>query len=189
MSGPLAYFLTWHTYGTWLPGHAGGSVDEEHHEYGTAFAAPDPECAARCAAALVHAPVTLDAPRRAAVQAAVVEVCACRGWALLALHVRTTHIHAVVTASVAPEKVLNDFKAYSTRRLRRDQLAAAEGRVWSWHGSTRYVWKEEQLAEVVDYVVNRQGTALEPFPLSRSNQSPERQRVGSQRQSPERQRG
>jgi hypothetical protein len=116
MSGPLAYFLTWHTYGTWLPGQADGSVDDAHHEYGTAFAPPDPERAVRCAAQLVHAPLTLDAPRRAAVQAAVVEVCAYRGWALLALHVRTTHVHAVVTAPVAPEKVLNDFKAYAMRR-------------------------------------------------------------------------
>jgi len=83
----------------------------------------------------------------------------------------------VVTADCKPEKVLNDFKAYATRRLRYEKLASLEERIWSKHGSTRYVWKEEQLNEVVDYVVCRQGTEMEPLPfvaLSKNNQSPER---------------
>ncbi len=165
MSDPLAYFLTWHTYGTWLPGHAQGSVDKEHCQFGSSFAPPESERFARNAAALVHPPVSLDKSRRTAVQAAIIEVCAYRCWTLLALHVRTTHIHAVIAAPTTPEKVLNDFKAYATRRLRREKLATMELRVWSGHGSTRYIWKDEQLADVIDYVVNRQGTALEPLPI------------------------
>ena len=166
MSDPVAYFLTWHTYGTWLPGHAQGSVDEEHRQFGTPFVAPDPKWVARNAAGLVNSSVSLDKPWRTAVQAAVVEVCAYRGWTLLALHVRTTHVHVVVAAAPAsPEKVLNDFKAYATRRLRRQKLAEEEVRVWAVHGSTRYVWNDKQLAEVVDYVVNQQGAFLEPLPI------------------------
>jgi REP element-mobilizing transposase RayT len=166
MSDPLAYFLTWHTYGTWLPGHTAGSVNEAHCQFGTPFAPPDPKRLAHCAAELAHPPVALDAPRRTAVQAAIVEVCAYRGWTLLAVHVRTTHVHAVVSASPTPEKILNDFKAYATRRLRREKLAAPDLRIWSGHGSTRYVWKDEELAAVLDYVVNRQGVALEPLPIT-----------------------
>jgi len=167
VSDPLAYFLTWHTYGTWLPGRAPGSVDAERCEFGTPFIPPDPQEVARNAARLVHPPVTLDQARRMAVQAAVAEVCAFRNWTLLALHIRTTHVHGVVAAAATPEKMLNDFKAYATRRLRREKLAAANLHVWSKHGSTIYLWKADQLAEVVDYVVNRQGAALEPAPLCR----------------------
>jgi REP element-mobilizing transposase RayT len=179
MSDPLAYFLTWHTYGSWLPGHSHGSVDEGHCEYGTPWAPADAGRLARSAAKLLHAPVLLDQPRRAAVQAAVVEVCAYRGWTLLALHVRTTHVHAVVAAPAAPEKLFNDFKAYATRRLRQENVATAELRVWSGHGSTRYLWKKEQVVEVVDYVVNRQGAALEPGPIcnapcQKQSESPQR---------------
>src|SRR5262245_47165244 len=174
----MASFPTWHTCGTWLPGHAQGSSDEGHCDVGTPLAPPDPERVARSAAELVPPSVTLDKPRRTAVRAAVVEVCAYRGWTLLTLHVRTTHVHAVVDASATPEKVLNDFKAYATRRLRREGLAAAGLRVWSGHGSTRYVWKEEQLAEVVDYVVNRQGRRWNRRRLALVNPSPERERGG-----------
>ena len=165
MSEPLAYFLTWHTYGTWLPGHPRGSVDDEHRAYGTPFAPTDAERSAHSAASLVHEPVALDEPHRNAVQSAVVEVCTYRKWRLLALHVRTTHVHAVVSAPVPPEKVLNDFKAYATRRLRQEHLAASDARVWSTHGSTRYLWTNAQRAEVVAYVVERQGTPLNPAPI------------------------
>jgi REP element-mobilizing transposase RayT len=165
MSEPVAYFLTWHTYGTWLPGDSQGSVDEEHCQYGTAFVAHDPTRVARNAADLVHSPISLNAARRMAVQAAIIEVCAYRQWKLLALHVRTTHIHAVVAATATPEKVLNDFKAYATRRLRREKLVEANLRLWATHGSTRYVWSDKQLAEVVEYVINRQGNLMEPLPV------------------------
>jgi len=165
MSDPVAYFLTWHTYGTWLPGHAQGSVDDEHCQFATPFVDPDPARVARNAGELVHPPVILDKLRRAAVHAATIEVGGHRQWKLLALHVRTTHVHAVVAAPVAPEKVLNDFKAYATRRLRREQLAEAGLRLCATHGSTRYVWNDKQLAEVVDYVIKRQGQLMKPLPV------------------------
>jgi REP element-mobilizing transposase RayT len=170
VSEPLAYFLTWHTYGTWLPGHERGSVDDDHRAHGTPFAPADADRLADAAAHLSCGPVSLVQPWRETVQAAVVEVCAYRGWELLALHVRTTHVHAVVSAPMAPEKVLNDFKAYATRRLRRERLAEPDARIWSGHGSTRYLWSDEQLAEVIVYVVERQGAPLTPAPVdSRGN--------------------
>ncbi len=172
MADPVAYFLTWHTYGTWLHGHAKGSVDEDHREFRAPFVAPDEEKLTSSAAKLVNPPIFLNKLWRTAVQAAILEVCTYRKWSPLALHVRTSHGHVVITSPASPEKVLNDFKAYATRRLRREKLATADLRVWSVHGSTRYVWNDEQLAEVGDYVVNRQGEPLEPLPIG---QSPERQ--------------
>ena len=177
MAEPLAYFLTWHTYGTWLHGHERGSVDTEHSGFGTPFAPPNPVREAQSAAQMAHGPTTLDEPRRGAVQAAIEEVCPIRGWRLIALNVRTTHIHAVVNAPSAPEKTMNDFKAYATRCLRRQQLVAPEERIWATHGSTRYVWTDDQLAEVVAYVVDRQGAPILPEPIdrlrSKTKQNPE----------------
>ena len=43
-------------------------------------------------------PYGLDAMRRDAVLEAIQQVCAHRGWCLLAAHVRTTHVHTVVEA-------------------------------------------------------------------------------------------
>jgi REP element-mobilizing transposase RayT len=102
---------------------------------------------------------------RITVQSAIVGVCEHRTWRLLALHVRTNHTHAVVAASAAPERVINDFKSYATRALRRAGLVGQGARIWSRHGSTRYLWKPDEVTAAIDYAVNRQGVMLLPKPL------------------------
>ena len=37
----VAYFITFTTYGTWLPGSAKGSVDTDHNAFGTALLESD----------------------------------------------------------------------------------------------------------------------------------------------------
>lgn len=52
------------------------------------------------------------------------------------------------------------LKARATRIMRERGLVDAEATVWARHGSTRMVWKTDDLAEVVDYVLFRQGAPL-----------------------------
>ena len=66
-----------------------------------------------------QAPYELDATRREAVLAAVVERCLDRHWNLLAAHVRTNHVHIVIEADVRPERIMNDLKSYASRCLYR----------------------------------------------------------------------
>lgn len=59
----------------------------------------------------------MDRERRAPVLRVIQEVCANRGWTLLAAHGRSNHVHSVARADSRPERVMNDFKAYASRRL------------------------------------------------------------------------
>ena len=61
---------------------------------------------------------SLDRDRREVVLRAIQEVCACRGWNLLAAHVRSCHVHAVVEAEVRPERVMNDVKSLFQSRAK-----------------------------------------------------------------------
>jgi REP element-mobilizing transposase RayT len=154
------YFLTYHTYGTWLHGDERHSVDRRHNIPETDTMPPD---AGRLAAArerLKHQPTLLDAGRRQIVEATIREVCAHRGWHLHAVNVRTNHVHAVITARVAPEKVLTDLKAWATRRLIEAHAFPRGTRVWSRHGSTRYLWTEKDIEDACHYVVECQGIVL-----------------------------
>ena len=54
---------------------------------------------------------------------------------------------------IAPEPILSKFKSYSTRALRAQRLLGNEIKPWARHGSTIYLWKEEDVARAVDYVV------------------------------------
>ncbi|HMO53422.1 MAG TPA: transposase [Tepidiformaceae bacterium] len=110
---------------------------------------------------LRHQVVSITPAMRAVIERAIDEVCAHRNWALLALNVRSEHIHAVVTApGCTPERVMNDFKSYSTRQMREPSLVSPSGRVWARHGSTSYLFEEDDVAMAVDYTLNHQGARM-----------------------------
>jgi REP element-mobilizing transposase RayT len=109
--------------------------------------------------------VELNAVSRCIVHNTIFEVCNHRGWIVHALHVRTNHVHLVVTAqSHRPERVMNDCKSWSTRRMVEAGALAAGLKSWARHGSTVYLWRTEHVLEKVDYVVNQQGAVLEDGP-------------------------
>ena len=98
-----------------------------------------------------------------AVLAAIQEVCTYRGWCLLAAHVRTTNVHTVVEAEVPPERVMGDFKAYASRYLNRMRLDGSDRKLWTRHGSTRWLWKPQHISAAIQYVVAEQGEAMVVF--------------------------
>jgi hypothetical protein len=115
---PLAYLITFRTYGTWLAGDERGSIDKYHNTFGGPRAVPS-DLRENCHANRLKSPsFTLNANARKIVESAILEVCQFRSWPLIALSVRTNHAHVVSRGDASSGKMLNTFKAYSTRRLR-----------------------------------------------------------------------
>src|SRR5262245_42903381 len=137
MAEPFAYLITFTTYGTWLHGRDPGSVDREHNVPGMPLLAADPTREAANQQRLRQEPYFLDEARRSVVLRTIREVAAHRGWKLWAVHVRTNHVHIVLTAASKPEKVMADFKAWASRRLREACGESADRDRWTQHGSTR----------------------------------------------------
>lgn len=163
-SVPLGYFISFRCYGTWLHGDDRGSVNRRSFNvFGTPKIPSNPSLERSDKGSLKNPAIIFDAKQRAAVESAIREVCAVRGWILIAINVRTNHVHIVVAAGCTPELVMNSFKSYATRRLRRNGLVAADVKVWSRHGSTRYLWTEGHVEMAVNYVVSGQGGELPRF--------------------------
>ena len=143
--------ITFRTYGTWLPGDERGTVDSEHNQPNTP---PIPENPAlhRSAKKRADAPVVLRDTHRQAVHDAILSVCEHRGWIAHALNVRTNHVHVVVSGAASPERMMNTFKSWATRQLRDAGLVHGNTKTWSRHGSTRYLWKQEQVEAAYTYV-------------------------------------
>jgi len=160
---PLAYFVSFRTYGTWLHGDERGSVNRKQNKYGTPRIAPNSrlECSER--RLLKNPPVKLDAYQRPIVEKAIREVCEHRSYTLLAINVRTNHVHTVVSAQIKPEPILQAFQAYATRKLREAGLLPRNVKPWARHGSTPYLWKEKHVERAIDYVLNGQGDELPSF--------------------------
>jgi REP element-mobilizing transposase RayT len=157
-SFPLAYLLTFRTFGTWLHGDQRGSNQRIRKDpHSTSTMEPNVPLQVRMARSLRHEPTILNPLQREHVASAINEVCAHRGYNLRALNIRSNHGHAVVSARIKPERIVNEFKVYSTRRLRQENEFSEEQVIWSRGASTRYLWKPRNVEAAVEYVLYSQG--------------------------------
>ncbi|MDO8629335.1 MAG: transposase [Phycisphaerales bacterium] len=157
MRTPAGFLITWTCYGTWLYGDERGSVDDDHNAFGTDLLRPDERRVAALRGRLTHPPYRLTQAAREIVTQTIEEHCRRRAWELLALNVRSNHVHVVARfADVAPEVMMGEWKAWSSRRLRQRGQAADDQPVWTRHGSTRYLWSADDLEPAVAYVVEGQ---------------------------------
>src|SRR5258708_3361744 len=136
----VTYLITFTCYGTRLHGHESGSVDKLHNVPGMRLADPDARRLRATLGRMTQKPYALDAYKREAVLLSICEVCASKSWDLLAAHVRSNHVHVVVSSTEKPDKVMNACKAYASRRLNQCALDEPDCRRWTRHGSTRYLW-------------------------------------------------
>jgi REP element-mobilizing transposase RayT len=155
-----AYFITFTTYGTRLHGDSKGSVDLQHRLYRTPYAPKNPFRTQFEQRQMIQAAYVLDEQRREVVLRSCRQSCEFRGWWLFAAHIRSNHVHTVLQAGEEPERVLNDLKAYASRALTKAGFDVSDRRRWARHGSTRYLWNEEQLRAAINYVVREQGEPM-----------------------------
>ena len=161
---PLAYLITFRTYGTWLHGDVRGSINRFRNTYGTSYLPSEESWLVRNTAKLKSAPVKLDARERVCVENAIREFCSIRGWNLFAIHVRTNHAHTVVANSFkSAAAVMGAFKANATREMRQKGLWTFEHSPWVDKGSIRNLWNEEHIASAIEYVLYGQGDDLPKF--------------------------
>jgi REP element-mobilizing transposase RayT len=150
-----AYLITFVRYGAWLPGQA-GSVDRAHNQFGTPPPQGNTVEADNARRRMRQTPYVLDSKRRQIVLGAMRHVCLHRGWALLAAHVRTNHVHVVLEANQPAEHVMNVLKSYASRALNQRLVDPTDRRRWARHGSTRHLWTRDVLSAAVQYVVSEQ---------------------------------
>ena len=155
MSLPLAYFLTWSTYGTWLHGDHRGWVNKlnacPETDYGPPCAGLEESAKQR----MKFTEAALNTEQRQIVEQSVTEVCRFRRWELFVVNCRTNHIHVVVKCGdIRPEAVMNQFKSYATRALRQ-RGDFQNRRVWTRGGSTRYINTEDSLPAAIRYVMEQ----------------------------------
>ena len=158
---PLGYLITFRSYGTWLHGDERGSIDRFHNRYKSPYLPRGDRRHICNERSLKSQPLILDTDQRKSVESAIREVCNHRQWRLHAINVRTNHVHVVVSiGQTKPERALNAFKAYSTRRMREGGNWKESHSPWADKGSNRYLWSEHGLAVAIDYVINGQGDGL-----------------------------
>jgi REP element-mobilizing transposase RayT len=154
----IAFFSTWTTYGTWLPGDIRG-----WYQSGRGPQEPDAQRHFEASLLSSESPIILDLEERRIVEMTITEHCAIRNWTLHAVNCRSNHVHVAVTA---PDRLIElpreQFKAWCTRRLCQSVRERGEGTTtrkkwWTERGWDEYIDTEEALAKVVAYIIEGQG--------------------------------
>jgi hypothetical protein len=126
------------------------------------FRAPDRRRQDSARQRMTEHALTLDLEQRRIVEATIADHCHIRGWQLHAVSARTQHVHVVVTAPGRnPEDVMDQFKAWCTRRLKERERSAGKTPLrqnwWTQRGSKRWLNDTNSLDGAIRYVVEAQG--------------------------------
>ena len=154
---PLAVFITFRTYGTWLHGDQRGSVDRFHNRYGSPRVAPNRLRERYESQLLKQPPVHLTKIQRAVVEKAIRELCQEKGWGLWAVNARTNHVHAVVSANCGSKKLRAALKARATKMMREKGCWHHDYSPWADRGSRQKLWTYQEVINAVVYVECEQG--------------------------------
>ncbi|HVU86693.1 MAG TPA: transposase [Pirellulales bacterium] len=149
---PLAYFLTWTTYGTWLPGDERGWVKRER-----GLQTPNASLRKSSKGRMSDSICLLSVAQRHIVEATVADHCQMREWLLHAVNCRSNHVHVVLSAPLAAKMVRNELKAWCTRALKahvgeQSDSTSRRQKWWSERGSCRVINDEDSLEAAILYV-------------------------------------
>jgi REP element-mobilizing transposase RayT len=158
-SQPLAYFITFTTYGTWLHGDKRTSVMRT--DDGPKLLAPQKGFHTWQRQRLATHPATMDEHQRTIVLRAIVEHCTLKQWHLIAAHVRSNHVHILVRNTEKIDLVATALKSWSTRALR--QAGYGLQNMWTRGASRRYVFTRDKLREKLNYVIHEQGEMMQHY--------------------------
>ena len=146
-----------------MHGDESGSVDRRQNLVGNRLLEPDAERVMAERREMLQDPYVLDEAARQLVLGAIQRHCAYRGWNLLAAHVRSNHVPVIVEAETRPERIMNEFKSYARGELNQSTSERPDRKRWARHGSTRWLWKDEDVWHALQYVVDEQGEPMALF--------------------------
>jgi len=155
---PLAYHITFGTYGTRLHGDPRGTIDRSMNRPGDPIVGADPAPWLRESRAMRFPPVVLTPDQRRFVEAAVPEVCTKGGWTHLASSAGEDHAHVLLSTAAHGAAVRRWLKRWLGERLSA-RWPLSDGQTW-WAegGSVKWVWKADYFDNVYEYIRAQRAT-------------------------------
>jgi len=149
---PLAYHITFGTYGTRLHGDPRGTVDRSHNRPGDPIIGADPIWWSRESASLRFQPVLLTSEQQEFAEVAIPGICARGGWTYIICSAGTDHVHTMLSTAAEGAAVRKWLKRWLGEALS-DAWPLLPGQSW-WAegGSVKWIWTEGYLDNVYDYI-------------------------------------
>ena len=147
----VGVFITWTTYGTWLPGDARGWRDSRRGPQ-----LPDPRLEWEAREKMKFTEVRLRPHDRVTVEQSIQSHCQHRGWVLHAVNARSNHVHCVVSGNEKPQTIRDQLKANCTAQLRTQSNPLVVERTWTKKGDCTVLFTEDEFYNAVRYTLEAQ---------------------------------
>ena len=72
-------------------------------------------------------------------------------------------MHGTAEAGIPPERIMNEFKSYASRALNQLTSEGPDRKRRTRHGSTRGLWKDEDVRHALRYGIDEQGEPMALF--------------------------
>ncbi len=158
---PLAYHITFGTYGTRLHGDPRGTVDRTQNQPGDPIIGQNEDWLQLELSNLKGDPVWLDETLCRSVELAAPDICVRGGWQHHVTACQANHVHMLVSSDDEGKLVRRLIKRWLTQHLN-DTGLIRPVRWWAKGGSVKWVWDQAYFDNVYEYVVRQRTTKSEP---------------------------
>jgi REP element-mobilizing transposase RayT len=152
---PLAYHITFGTYGTRLHGDERGTVDRRSNHFGEPIIDQCEEWEQMERHRLKYPPRVLTREQCVEVELLIPRVCARGKWTYHTCAAAPDHVHTVLTAQAEGEAVRMWLKRWVTQGLNGRWPLRDDQVWWAECGSVKWVWEEDYFQRAVGYVAGQ----------------------------------
>lgn len=157
---PLAFHITFGTYGMRLHGDPRKTVDRNHNQFGEPFIPRDDQWRREEMARLRFAPVELTYAQRLFVEATLPAVCERGGWTYHIAACQSDHVHVLISTDQESKAVRNWLKRWLGESLTTHSGTQPPRPWWAEGGSIKWVWNQEYLVTAYEYIDRQRTTGL-----------------------------
>ena len=155
---PLAYHITFGTYGTRLHGDSRGTVDRRLNRPGDPIIGRDDAWRRVEARHLKYSPIVLSIPQRVHVENAIVPICRRGGWMYRQAACGPDHVHVLLSAQREGKAVRRWMKRWLGEAMSARWPLAPGRSWWADGGSVKWIWSVKYLDNVADYIRRQRTT-------------------------------
>ncbi len=158
---PLAYHITFGTYGSRLHGGTGDTVDKSRNQPGDPVVGRNADWERLELSQMRFDPVFLDDAQRLFVEAAMPGVAERGGWRLHTFAARPDHVHVLLSSPNDGKTIRRLLKRWLGEAMAERWALPGDGATW-WAsgGSVRWVWDQAYFDTARGYILKQRTTPL-----------------------------
>ena len=157
---PLAYHITFGTYGMRLHGGEQGTVSRDQNRFGEPIFGRDVVWERIERSSMKFAPVVLNDAQRRVIEEIVPSICVRGKWEYHTAAARSDHVHVMLASTKEGKRVRQWLKRWLGEELSKQWQREPKQTWWAIGGSVKSIWNEEYFTNVFEYI-RRQRTTRE----------------------------